>query len=143
MNEPIAYLTPVIAFLVLFTGLLLNIVKLFEESPVIMTILRKLPYLLKLLVRFLVYGLSLIIPIFGVIWYYFYQAGISPDRLSDTKFFSAVVVLPTIGVSIYAYIWGRWIYPKLQKFPSESNSSQEPKHEVSKSKKSSNNGGKK
>jgi len=142
MIELITYWTPVVTGLTTFTTFLLKIIELLGNKERIVEILKGLPYLLKLLAKFLIYGLSLIIPNIGMIWLFFYQTGISPNRLSETEFFWAIVAQPTLGVSIYAYIWGKWIYPKLQSFL-ESNPPQEPKHEVSTSKKSSKNGGKK
>ena len=142
MIEPIIYWTPVIAALTAFITLLLNLIELLGKIEKIEEPMKEPPYLLKLLAKFLIYGLSLVIPNIGIIWYFFYLAGISPDRLSETEFFWAIVAQPTMGVSIYAYVWARWIYPRLQRILGKSKSRQKPKRNSRTSSESSENGGK-
>jgi hypothetical protein len=127
MIDPIAYWTPLIGGLTGFVTLLLKIIELFGEMEKVRKLMKKLPHLLKLLGKFLIYALSLVIPNVAIIWYFFYLAGISPERLWQVNFFWAVVAQPTVGVSIYAYVWAKWIYPRLKHTLGGSRPQQEPK----------------
>lgn len=71
-------------------------------------------HITKPFVRFLSFILSLAIPNGILISYYFYLAGLYPHRLSEDLFFISLVAQLIIGVSLYAFAWGKWVYPKLQ-----------------------------
>lgn len=111
MIEPINYWTTIIVYLTLliksFSELLKAINRLENE-------MNHLPKQLKTIFKILVYILTIIVPNIGIIWYFFYLTGLSPNRINEANFFWAMVAQPTIGVSIYAYIWGSWFYPKLR-----------------------------
>jgi hypothetical protein len=125
MIEQIAEWAPLIGGLWVFVQLLLKAIEFLEKIEKVEETMEKLPHLLQLLGKFLVYGLSLAIPNLVIIWYFFYLAGLSPDRLSEVEFFGAVVMQPTIFVSLYAYIWAKGIYPRLQRLLGRSKSRQE------------------
>lgn len=112
MIEPVNYWISIIVYITLlittFNGLLKALGELEKE-------VKRIPKQLKTLTKFLAYSLTLVVPNIGIIWYFFYLAGFSVDRLSEARFFWAMVAQPTIGVSVYAYIWGRWLYPRLQR----------------------------
>jgi hypothetical protein len=143
MIERIAEWAPLVGGLWAFVQLLLKTIEFLEKIEKVEEIMEKLPHLLKLLGKFLVYGLSLAIPNVVIIWYFFYLAGLSPDRLSEIEFFGAVVMQPTIFVSLYAYIWAKWIYPRLQRLLGGSKSPQESRRISRASSESSRSGGKK
>ncbi|HUF00278.1 MAG TPA: hypothetical protein VMN99_13555 [Anaerolineales bacterium] len=118
MIEPLNYWMAVIGgvtvFVVAITNFLEALIKLMRWIP-------------RPLVKFLVYSLTLVIPNIGIIWYFFYLAGSSPYRLSELRFFLAIVAQPTIAVSIYAYIWAKWLYPYLKGIQSETIDEKEEK----------------
>jgi hypothetical protein len=123
MIEPIAYWTPVISVFIVFVLTLRSLVdaleQLIKQIEKLEETMKRPPKLLKLLLKFLIYSLTLVLPNLGIIWYFFYLAGFSPYRLSELRFFLAIVAQPTIGVSVYAYFWGKWLYPQLQRILSE------------------------
>ena len=115
MIEPIIiYWTPLITALTGFVTLLIKVIELLSKWEIIMKFIRLLPVLIKRLVKFLIYSLSLFVPNTGIIWYFFYLAGIYRDRLSQAEFFWAIVAQPTLAVSIYAYVWSSRIYTRLK-----------------------------
>lgn len=116
-------------------GFILALIRLIEALK---QLFERLP---KQLVEFLVYAPAIVIPYFAIVWWFFYLAGLSPERLSEPGFFWAVVAQPTIGVSIYTYVWGRWIYPTLQRILGQSNSRRKPERKPNTSSASSRNGG--
>jgi hypothetical protein len=109
MIEPGNYWVSVIAFLTVYITAITNLLKAIEE------LMKIVPNVLKPLAKFLFYSITLVAPNIGIIWLFFYLAGSSPERFSEARFFWAMVAQPTLGVSIYAYIWGRWLYPQLQR----------------------------
>ena len=115
MIEPITYWAGLIGGLITITTALNQLFKAIDDLAEQVDKMKQLPKLLKLLIKFLTYSLTLLIPNVGIIWLFFYLAGLHPEMISEARFFLAIVTEPTIGVSIYAYIWGSWIYPKLQR----------------------------
>ena len=95
-----------------------------------------------LISKFLIYGLGLVVPNIGIIWYFFYLASIFPNRLLETKFFWTIIVQLSIGVSIYAYVWGRWFFPKLERILDESKWPSHSEHDSRASKEHSRDAGK-
>jgi hypothetical protein len=112
MVEIIEYWTFIIAAITAFIWTLIKLVEALE------TFIRRIP---KSLTKFLVYGFALVIPYATIIWWFFYLAGLSPGRLSEPRFFWAMVAQPTIGASFYGYAWGKWIYPRLHNILGASN----------------------
>jgi hypothetical protein len=104
MVEIIGYWTVIIAAVTAFIWALIKLLEALKE------LIKSIP---KPITKFFVYGLALIIPYIAIIWWFFYLAGLSPNRLSEPKFFWAMVIQPTIGASFYGYAWGKWIYPRL------------------------------
>ena len=119
MIEPVAYWTPLITGLSTYLPLLAGILVILEKLG-FSAALQRAPLMLKLLIKFLIYFLSLVIPNVVIIWYFFYLAGSSPQRLWEGNFFWAVVAYPTVGVSLYAYAWAKWFYPFLQRILGDS-----------------------
>jgi hypothetical protein len=108
MIEPIKYYTGIVAAIGGFLGGIVLILKAIEE------LMKTLTMLPEWIFKFLVYGLTLVIPNTMIVWYFFYLAGFYPYRLSEPRFFLTIVVQPAIGVSLYAYLWGRLLYPWLK-----------------------------
>lgn len=107
MIDPISYWTSIIGGLTAFVIVLLKTIEILEK-------LMNRPNAFLKLLEFLIYGSSLVVPNMGI-GYFFYLVGTSPNLLSETKFFWIIIAQLTTGVSIYTYIWGRWIYPRLHR----------------------------
>lgn len=116
MIEPVTYWTVFISGIIILIRTLNELLKAIEE---LVERMKQLPNVLKFLMKFLTYSLTLVLPNIGIVWLFFYLAGSSPDRFSEPNFFWAMVLQPTLGVSIYAYIWGSWFYPQLKRILSD------------------------
>ena len=129
MIDPVTYYAPLVSGLTIYVTLLLKLIELLGKKHEVEDFMKRLPRLLRLLAKSLIYFLTLAIPNVLMIWFFFFQAGISPDRLSEVNFFWAVVAQPTLGVSIYAYIWAKLIYPGLRNLLGETKLQPEPPSE--------------
>ena len=69
---------------------------------------------LAMFARFLVFLGILTIPNWLIIWYVLYVAALNHDRLWEAGFFLALVAQATVAVSLYTFLWGVWLYPKLR-----------------------------
>lgn len=64
---------------------------------------------------FLSLAASLFVPNGIIIWYYFYLVGLNSHRLSEVKFFLSMITQLTVLISLYAFVWSKWFYPKLRR----------------------------
>ena len=56
---------------------------------------------------------SLIVPNGIMVTYFFYLAGLEPERLSEYNFYYGLIIQLVILLSLYTFAWGRWFHPRL------------------------------
>ena len=69
---------------------------------------------LAMFARFLVFLAILTVPNLLIIWSALYVAALNHDRLWEAGVFLALVAQVTVAVSLYTFLWGVWLYPKLR-----------------------------
>lgn len=129
IQEIIKFLAPITLLITAVAGLLDVTVKSVE-------LIEKLLLKLKPGFRILLLALTQIIPVGCVIWNFMYIAAIYPERLTEKVFFLLIVAYPTILICLYETFWGIRFYPKL---PLNSNvvlSTNNPKPNQAKNKRS-------
>lgn len=106
IQEIIKILAPITLLITAIAGLLNAIVK---SAEIIEQLLSKL----RPGFRFLLLGITQIVPIACVIWNFMYIAATYPERLTEKIFFLLIVLYPTLLICAYETFWGITFYPKL------------------------------
>ena len=106
--EQLGILTILLTFIATLLGIILKFLEIRENDADFQK------YILKPFIKLLSFIFSLVVPNGVLVSSYFYLAGLYPHRLSENFFFISLVAQLIIGVSLYAFVWGKWIYPKLE-----------------------------
>ena len=59
---------------------------------------------------------SILVPQGLIIWFYLYLAATNANRIGDNLVFIYIVVQLIVFTSAYTFIWGKYFYPKLNRW---------------------------
>ena len=97
-----------------FAEILLVIVAILTS---IAALLKKLEVLKSLIVRVLFCILFLataVIPTGSIVWFFMYLAAENSNRIRESVVFLSLIAQLTAAVSLYVFLWGMWLYPRLK-----------------------------
>lgn len=70
--------------------------------------------LLKSLMACVLFLATVIIPAGSIVWFFMYLVAENSNRINESAVFLSLVAQLTAAVSLYAFLWGMWLYPKFK-----------------------------
>lgn len=73
---------------------------------------------------------SILVPHGMIIWYWMYLAAVNSSRIREGQVFIWLIIQLTFLTSLYTFLWGKWLYPKLKRWAkSQSNGVKSSTHQ--------------
>jgi hypothetical protein len=69
---------------------------------------------LKPLIVCVLFLATVVIPAGSIAWFFMYLAAENSSRITEPAVFLSLVAQSTAAVSLYAFFWGMWLYPRLK-----------------------------
>jgi len=116
VNNVIATLTTIGVILTAVAGAITGILAVFGKLTEVWNTIVK-PFWSKVLkpcVKILIFMGTQVVPNGIIVWTVLYRAAENSNRLTEPSVFLSLIAQATIFISLYAIVWGMWLFPWLQ-----------------------------